>query len=123
MSSLQDLIKALAVENPLNLCNLSKTRWTAQTKSIKSVWSSYEAILDSLKRLEESGDGNASGLHYKLLRFDLIVSIMFMKNVMYKTKPMTESLQSEDLNIIDAMTIVESTVKSLETMTKLGFSS
>ena len=76
-------------------------QWTAQAESIKSVWSSYEAILDSLKRLEESGDANASGLHYKLLRFDFIVSIMFMKNVMYKTKRMTEILQSEDLNIIN----------------------
>ena len=86
MSSLQDSIKALEVENPLNLRNLSKMRWTARAESIKSVWSSYEAILDSLERLEESGVANASGLRSKLLHFDFIVSIMFMKNVMYKTK-------------------------------------
>ena len=77
------------------------------------MWSSYEAILDSLERLEESGDANASGLRSKLLRFDFIVSIMFMKNVMYKRKRMTETLQSEDLNVIDAITIIESTVKCL----------
>ena len=80
------------------------------------MWSSYEAILDSLEKLEESGDANASGLRSKLLRFDFIVSIMFMKNVMYKTKQMTETLQSEDINVMDAITIIESTVKSLETI-------
>ena len=32
------------------------------------------------------------------------------------TKRMTETLQSEDLNVIDAITIIESTVKSLETI-------
>ena len=37
-----------------------------------------------------------------------------MKNVMYKTKRMTEILQSDDLNVIDAITILEATVKSLE---------
>ena len=38
---------------------------------------------------------------------------MYMKNIMYKTKQMTEALQSEELNVIDAMIIVECTVKSL----------
>ena len=42
---------------------------------------------------------------------DFIESIMFMKNIMYKTKQMTEALQSEELNVIDAMIIVECTVK------------
>jgi protein-tyrosine-phosphatase len=37
-----------------------------------------------------------------------------MKNIMYKTKQMTETLQSEDLNVMDAILIMESTVKSLE---------
>jgi hypothetical protein len=33
---------------------------------------------------------------------------------MYKTKRMTETLQSEDLNVIDAITIVQSTVNNLQ---------
>ena len=37
-----------------------------------------------------------------------------MKNIMYKSKRMTETLQSQDLNVIDAITTVETTVKSLE---------
>ena len=120
ITSLQESIRVLEVDNPLYLRNLSKTRWTARAESIKSVWSSYEAILDSLAKLEESNDcstrTSAIGLRTKLLRFDFIMSIMFMKNIMYKTKRMTEILQSEDLNVIDAITIMEATVKSLETV-------
>jgi hypothetical protein len=114
MSSLEESIRSMKVDDPLNLRNLSRTRWTARAESIKSVWISYEAILDNLSKLEQSDDGTASGLRSKLLRFDCIVSIMFMKNIMYKTKRMTETLQSEDLNVIDAITIVQSTVNNLQ---------
>ena len=113
MSSLQESIQVMQVDNPLNLRNLSRTRWTARAEAIKAIWSSYEAILDSLTKPEESDDHatrtSAYGLRTKLLRFDFI----FMKNIMYKTKRMTEVLQSEDLNVIDAITILELTVKSL----------
>ena len=44
---------------------------------------------------------------------DFIMSVIFMKNILSKTKLMTEALQSEELNIIDALTIIESTVHSL----------
>ena len=37
-----------------------------------------------------------------------MLCIMFMKNIM------TEILQREDLNVIDAITILEATIKSLE---------
>ncbi|CAB3990641.1 Transposon Tf2-6 poly [Paramuricea clavata] len=82
MSSLEDSIQSMKVDDPLNLRNLSRTRWTARAESIKSVWICYEAILDSLSNLEQSDDGTASGLRSKLLRFDCIMSIMFMKNMM-----------------------------------------
>lgn len=85
----------MEVDNPLNLRNLSRTLWTARAESIKSVRNSYEAILDSLSNLERSEDSStASGLRVKLLRFDFIVTIMFMKNIMYKSKRMTETLQN-----------------------------
>eukprot|EP00112_Aurelia_sp_Birch-Aquarium-sp1_P025263 Seg831.20 transcript_id=Seg831.20/GoldUCD/mRNA.D3Y31 product="hypothetical protein" protein_id=Seg831.20/GoldUCD/D3Y31 len=39
---------------------------------------------------------------------------MFMKNIMRKTKQMTEALQAEDLNIVDTMTIIRATVCGLQ---------
>ena len=61
MSSLEESIQSMKVDHPLNLRNLSRTRWTARAESTKSVWISYEAILDSLSKLEQSDDGTDSG--------------------------------------------------------------
>jgi hypothetical protein len=76
-----------------------------------------DAILDSLSNLEQSDDSILVLLLVCVPRcYALIVwsvSVVFMKNIMYKTKRTTETLQSEDLNVIDAITIVESTVKNL----------
>ncbi|XP_028418765.1 zinc finger MYM-type protein 1-like [Dendronephthya gigantea] len=121
ISSLKEHIDDADIDNPLQLRNLSKTRWVARAESIKAVWSTYEAILKSLTDLKErSTDGKtktaSSGLLAKITQFDFIVCIMFMKNIMYKTKRMTEILQKEELNIIDAITIMESTIKSLESV-------
>ena len=39
---------------------------------------------------------------------------MFMRIILWKTKILTESLQKENLNIVDALEAVNGTVKSLE---------
>ena len=49
----------------------------------------------------------ADGLLKRLLRFDFVSSIMFMKNVMWRTKLMTEEMQEELLNILDALVILK----------------
>ena len=90
MTALKEFIASKEVEDPLCLRNLSRTRWTARAESIKSVWKSFEAILDCLDSLRRnSSDGktktDAAALLTKMSNFDTIVSIMFMKNLMYKT--------------------------------------
>lgn len=44
------------IENTLRLRNLSKTRWTARAESIKSVWSSLEAISKCLLEIHLSNN-------------------------------------------------------------------
>ena len=43
---------------------------------------------------------------------------MFMRIILWKTKTLTESLQKENLNIVDALEAVNGTVKSLEDIRK-----
>jgi hypothetical protein len=108
------------VENALKLRNLSKTRWTNRAESIRAVWTSYELIINALSAIQNSGDFDnttkvaAKGLYDKMMSIDFILSIMFMKNIMWKTKQMTEALQEEELNILDAMTIIMATIDSLK---------
>ena len=77
------------IENTLRLRNLSKTRWTARAESIKAVWSSLEAISKCLLEIHLSNnmfDRNtrtkALGLRKKVLSFDFLVSLSFMKNIL-----------------------------------------
>ena len=43
---------------------------------------------------------------------DFVIVIMFMKNIMTKTKQMEEALQALDLNIFDALSIIGSIIQS-----------
>ncbi len=106
--------------NSLALKNLSKTRWTARAEAVKAVHISYEKILDSLfkiKNLRDVGKTNkmqsqAAALYKKMLEFDFICSIFFSKNIMYKLKNLTEQLEKVELNVLDALQLIKSTVES-----------
>ncbi|XP_060881749.1 uncharacterized protein LOC132953246 [Metopolophium dirhodum] len=109
------------LDNVLQLRNLSKTRWTARAESIKAVWCSFEAICDSLHYISSHQDAydrmtrtKAHGLNKKLHSFNFIVSLIFMKNIMYKLKALTETLETKHLSLVDAATLIGTTIKILE---------
>ncbi|KAL4098192.1 hypothetical protein QTP88_022840 [Uroleucon formosanum] len=116
--------KLSEIEGSLQLCNLSKTRWTARAESVKAVWTSFEIILETLQEISSSNlydrktKSQSLALFKKITSFDFIVSIMFMKNVLYKLKALTEKLEAKELNIIDASNLIEGTIKSLENINK-----
>ena len=120
-ASLNECIKHLKLNNALQLRNLYKTRWTARAESIRSVWHSSDAIAMSLEQLgEPSNDVKtkrlAAGLLTKINLCDFILALMFGKNIMNKTQRLTEVLQSEELNINDAMTIMDATLETLKSI-------
>ncbi|KAJ8019083.1 Zinc finger MYM-type protein 1 [Holothuria leucospilota] len=109
------------IEDALNLRNLSKTRWTARAEAIQSVWRSYDAIIAALEDIMSSPPPSdkktlavASGLYRRMHNLDFVVAIMVMKNIMMKTMKLTEELQNDELNIVDALGITKATIQSLE---------
>ena len=54
------------------------------------------------------------GLYKNMRKFDFVVALMFMRLVVKKKKLLTLTMQKEELNIMDALTLVEETVKTLE---------
>lgn len=112
--------KLVDIEIALKLRNLSKTRWTARAEAIKSVWSSFNVIIEVLDEITNTKDkfdkstrNAAYYLSKRLISVDFVVSILFMKNVMYKMKLLTECLESTELNIADAIIFMSSTLESL----------
>ena len=66
--------------------------------------------------VDAKGKAAATGLLAKVLRVDFVVSLMFVRIILWKTKVLT--LQKENLNIVDALDAVNGTVKSLEDIRK-----
>lgn len=116
--------KITETENFLGLKNLSKTRWTARAESIKAVNTSLEVIIELLEEISISSDFDtntktkANSLKKNILTFDFIFSLMFMKNLLYKSKIVTEMLEKETSNLLDALMFLESTMKSYEEIRK-----
>ena len=83
------------------------------------MWASLEAVLSGLHEVKNSTvetkvKAMASGLVKKVKCFDFIVSLMSMKNIMLKTKFLSDTLQREELNIIEAVEMTQATITSLE---------
>jgi len=114
--------KLVTLENTSQLRNLSKTRWTARAESIKAVWVSFEIIIETLQEIinlqnvDKNTRSQALGLLKKLLSFDFVVSLSFMKNIMYKTKILTEKLEATELNIVDALMLIDYSITSINGM-------
>ena len=101
----------------LELRNLSATRWSARADSIRAVWSSFEEIIEALEELENSADtktkAKAGVLLERVKSFEFIVTLMFMRNIMIKTKILTKQIQSIDINIIDTLEVAKATIATL----------
>ena len=82
-------------------------------ESIQAVWTSFDVIVDVLQKITDGNEADrqtqtqALGLRKRMLSFDFIVAIMFMKNIAYKTKSLVVHLQTVELNILDASGLVE----------------
>ena len=104
-------------ENALDLTNLSATRWVTRADSIRTVWSSYEEIVDALKELENvqvtKTKTKAKNLLARLCSFEFLVMVMFMRNIMVKTKILTKQLQTVDINVVDTLEAVKATIATL----------
>ena len=91
-SILQDRLQN--AEDALKLHNLSKTRWVYRSQSIDAIWRSFEAVKDALALVEEmerdrSAKAKASELKNKILKFDFMFALMFMRVIMKMTKILT----------------------------------
>jgi hypothetical protein len=108
------------IENASMLRNLSKTRWSARAESVKAVWRSLDAILDVLEILEGSKDGEtktkAANLLNSVRNIDFIYGIMLLKNVMFKTKMLSDFLQGETVDAAGALVAMSSTDGVLKRM-------
>ena len=102
---------SIGVESDFNKHHLKlllPKRYDENRNTQVNLWNSFENILEVLEEISVSQKFDAKtrqqslALYKKVKTFDFIVCVIFIKNVMYKLKLMTKSLEAEVLNIIDA---------------------
>ena len=113
-------VKDKDIEGALQLSNLSVTRWVSRSESIVAVmWASLDGIIAALDKEAESEDAKTRVYKAKnqleaVKCFEFIMALMFMRNVMSKTKILTNPVQAIELNIADAHTLEENTNLQIE---------
>ena len=85
-----------------------------------AVWRSYECIpkaIDEVVTADETAmkvKVKGAGIKKKLLSFDFIFGLMFMRIIMTKTKLLTKQLQEEELNVLEALKLIDATVENVK---------
>ena len=108
------------IDNVLKFRNLSKTRWVYSSESIEAVWRIYEEIPKAIDEIvttagvEPRVKARGNGIKTKLLSFDFLFGLMFMRLIMKKIKLLTKQLQEEELNILDTLLLIDATVENLK---------
>lgn len=111
--------KIQGIDKAVQLKNLSRTRWTAKSDSVKALNQSLEEIIELLTEISRNKEFDCStrtkalGLYKKTSSLDFIVLLFFLKNILPKIKILTETIESPKLNIIDCINIIKVTAQNL----------
>lgn len=123
------LRKEISVDNGdamPSLRMLCPTRWTVRHSSIQSILRNYEILLSTLEEVEKGHDdyaAKASGLHYKMERFDTFFSLKLSYLIFSATEQLSTNLQSKDITIQEAIkgaTLLSSYLKSIRSEEKFN---
>ena len=102
--------------------NLSKTRWIGRAESFTAVWASFDVIVDTLKviRNHEKTDRDtrktASNLLDKVQSFEFYLSILFMKNILYKVNILVLEVQEVNQDILARLDPMKQTIEAMLNM-------
>ena len=99
---------------------LSDTRWACRIDAILAVYENYSAILLALEEIQDnSSNGRVSseacGLRHQMLNFEFLICLVVLKDLS-KCQTISSYLQREDIDIVSALQVVDSTVKTLQSM-------
>ena len=116
------LEKVNELQEGLIMKNLSVTRWIGRAESIKAVWNSYEVLVTVLEELSINGNdrdcrSTASNLLGELKDVNFYISLVFMKNILYKMKVVTLNVQEIEIDAqqaVDAMKLTNNEFKRIQ---------
>ena len=95
----------------LEIPQLSDTRWACRYMAVHLFQTRYECLLEALDDIEKSRDRSAAaeshGLMIQLKTLSFLVILCFFEEILGITKPLSDHLQSKELDLSCAIDLVE----------------
>ena len=104
-----------------SLKRLSDTRWACRSDAILAVIENLSAIvlaLDEVQSCSQSGRvvSEASGLKHQILKFEFLMCLLVLNDLLSKCRTISDYLQREDIDIVTALQVVDTTIATLKSM-------
>ena len=91
---------------PKRLKHFCPTRWTESSDSVTSIVQNFPIIIDTLEVNRSDCDASArsNALSYlaSMTKFDLVIVLLIAERTVQYTRPLCESLQSEQCDLVRA---------------------
>ncbi|XP_071726854.1 uncharacterized protein [Rutidosis leptorrhynchoides] len=110
----------------LSLMRPGDTRWNSHYKTLSRLIEMFPSILKVLEYVKEEGTNGSSqnqahGLLKYLKSFDFVFYLHLMFHILGFTNILSQALQRKDQNILEAVSLVESTKEILQELRTNGF--
>lgn len=101
------------------LKSLSTTRWACRSEAVSAIEKNYDSLLKCLKEISKTTTQpdvrvKAKGIRYQMKSYNFIFALYMMKPLLVQIQIVSAKLQTPNLNLLSAVTIVEALKKSLK---------
>ena len=90
------------------LHTLSDTRWTARSDNFEVAFNTSPVIISMLETMSEEGESAADGLLVRMQKLRFIASCIVLKKCFVLSRPVSEYLQRENIDLVSAVSGVQS---------------
>lgn len=110
--------RVMQLNRVIQLKQLSDTRWSCRHDSVKSVLTTFPAIITTLRQItDEDHDSirrvKAEGLLLQICKFEFVLNLVMFQALLAVTANLSNLLQAEQLNFAAAATCIEAVLDSL----------
>ncbi len=105
-------------KQPLQLQQLSDTRWACRFGAVNAVCRTYDSLLATLNEIGNGSDSakavEARGLCHQVAAFSFLISLVTFDRILSCTKSLSDHLQSTQIDLAGATDLVKATKETLE---------
>ncbi|KAK1421859.1 hypothetical protein QVD17_24536 [Tagetes erecta] len=110
----------------MSLSRAGDTRWSSHYKTLSRLITLYSSVMDVLKYIEETGVSlvhakQADGLQAEMKKYNFVFYLHLMLNILDMTHTLSQCLQRKDQDLLNAVSLVSSTICQLEKFRMEGF--